>query len=84
MLRQRSMAGFTVHMRVLAFALHIEHVAVASLASLVAGELHRSSSNLADDGAAIVPVLPKAFGNHVMSNNKKDDEGENKESRESE
>src|SRR5690348_10173708 len=70
--RQRSMAGFAVHMRVLAFVLHIEHVAVASLASLVAGKLHRSSGNLADDGAAIVPVLSEALGNHVMANNKKD------------
>jgi hypothetical protein len=83
-LRQRSMTRLAVHMRVLAFALHIKHIRVAGFAGLVTGELHRTGCNLTDRIAAIVPVLPKAAWNHVMSNDEKNDEGENEESRESE
>jgi hypothetical protein len=71
-------------MRVFAFALPIKHIGVACLAGLMAGELHRACCNLTDRIAAIVPVLPEAARNHVMSNDKKNDEGENEESRESE
>ncbi len=71
-------------MRVLAFALHIKHIRVASLAGLMTGKLHWAGCNLTDRIAAIVPVLPEAAWNHVMSNDKKNDEGENEESRESE
>jgi hypothetical protein len=71
-------------MRVLAFTLHIKHIGVARLAGLMAGKLYRAGCNLTDCIAAIVPVLPEAVRNHVMSNDKKNDEGENEESRESE
>lgn len=84
MFGQRSVAGFAVHMRVLAFAFHIEHVTVAGLASLMTGELHRSSCDLADCVAAIMSIPAKAWWNHEMSNNKKDNKSENEESRESE
>jgi len=84
MFRQWSVACFAVHVSMLAFALHIEHLAVASFASLVAGELDWPGCNLADGRAAIVPILSKAPRNDVVSNDKEDDERENEESRESE
>lgn len=78
------MTRLAVHMRVLALAFDIENIGMAGLASLVTGKLHRAGCNLTDRIAAIVPVLPEAARNHVMSNDKKNDEGENEESRESE
>jgi len=81
---ERSVACFAIHMRVLAFALHIENIAVARLAGFVSGVLYRAGCNLTDRIAAIVPVLPKATRNHIMPDYQKNDEGENEESRESE
>jgi hypothetical protein len=81
---QRSVARFAAHVHVSAFALHIEDIGMAGLASLVTGELNGSSRDFAECSTAIVPILPKARWNHVMSNDKKDDEGENEESRETE
>ena len=83
-LGQRPVAGLAVHMRMLALAFHIEDVGVAGFACLVTGKFHRAGRDFADCGAAIVPVLPETRRNHEMSNHKEDDEGENKESRESE
>jgi hypothetical protein len=71
-------------MRVLAFALHIENIGVTRLAGLMPGKLHRAGCNLADRSTPIVPVLPKAGGNYVMPDDKKEDECENEESRETE
>ncbi len=84
MLCQRSMTRLAVHMRVLAFALQIENIGVTRFAGLMPGKLHGAGCNLTDRIAAIVPELPEAARNHVMSNYKKNDEGENEESRESE
>ena len=84
MFRQRSVAGFAVHVRMFALALHIQHIGVAGFASLVAGKLHGVGGDLANGGAAIVPVLSKTLRNDVTSNNKKDNKGENKKSRKSE
>jgi hypothetical protein len=50
----------------------------------MSGKLHRAGRNLTDRSTAIVSILPEARRNHVMSNDKKDDEGENEESREAE
>lgn len=83
MLRQWSMARLAIHVRVLAFALQIEHIGVARLARLVTGELYRTGCNLTDRIAAIVPELPEAARNHIMSNDEENDEGENEESRKS-
>jgi hypothetical protein len=76
------MAGFAVHMRMLALALCVGYVTVAGLAGLVSGKLHRSSTDLSDGVAAVVPILPKALGNHVASDHKKDNESEDEQSRE--
>ena len=84
MLLQRPVARFAVHVRMLAFALYIEDIAVTGFTRLVPGKLYRPCCNLADGSAAVVPVLPKASRNHVMSNDEEDDEGENEESRKSE
>lgn len=81
---QRPVARLAIHVRMLALALHIEHVAMAGFAGLMTGKLHRTGRNLTDRIAAIVAVLSEAFGNHVTSDDKKDNEGENKEPRESE
>jgi hypothetical protein len=82
--RQRSMARLAAHFRVLAFALHIENVGVTRFAGLMSGKLHRAGCNLADRSTAIVSILPEARRDHVMSNDEKNDEGENEESREAE
>ena len=84
MFGQRPVAGLAVHMCVLAVALHIQDIGMARLAGLMTGELHRSRSNFTDSGATVVPILAKAWWNHEVSNNKKDDKGENEQSRESE
>ena len=84
MLCQGSMACFAVHVGVLAFALYVQHVAVAGFASLVSSEFHWPGCNLSNGRAAIVSILPEARWNHVVSNDQKNDEGENEESRESE
>jgi hypothetical protein len=81
---ERSMARFTVHVRMLAFALHVEHVAVTGFTGPVSGEFDRMGRNLADRIAAIVAVLSEAFRDHVTSDDKENNESENKESRESE
>lgn len=78
------MTRLAVHMRVLAFALQIENIGVTRLAGLVSGKLHRAGCNLTNRTAAIVPVLPEGARNHVMSNEKKNDEGQNEEPRKSE
>ena len=79
MLGQCSMACLTVHMRMLAFALHIKHVGVACLTGLMTCKRHRAGCNLSDCIAAIVPVLTEALRNHVTSNHEKDDEGQNEQ-----
>jgi hypothetical protein len=61
------MTRLAVHMRVLAFALQIENIGVTRFAGLMPGKLHRACCNLTDRIAAIVPVLPKAVWNHVVS-----------------
>jgi len=78
------MARFAVHMRVLAFDLHIEDIGVTRFAGLMSGKLHRAGRYLADRSTAIVSILPEARWNHVVSNDENDDEGENEESREAE
>jgi len=83
-LRQRSMTCLAVHMRVLAFALHIQNIGVARLAGLMTGKRDRARCNLTNCRTAIVSILPEARRNYVMSNDKKNDEGENGKSRESE
>ena len=84
MFGQRAVAGLAVHMRVLALALHIQDIGMARLASLMTGELHGSSRDLANGIATIVTVLPEALWNNVTSDYEKDHESENEESRESE
>lgn len=84
MLGQGSVARLAVHVRMLAFALYIEDIAMAGFACLMAGELYLPCSDLANRSAAIVPILSEASWNDVMPNDEKDDEGENEESRESE
>ena len=54
-----SMAGLASHHYMFALLLHIHHVGVTGLASLVAGKGNRPGGCLADGGTAVVPVLPK-------------------------
>jgi hypothetical protein len=68
----------------LTLALHIENVGVTHLASPVTGKFHRTSRNLCNCCSAVVAILPKAGRNHVASNDEKDDESENEESRKAE
>jgi len=84
MFGKRPVARLAVHMCVFALALHIQDIGMARLASLMTGELHRSSRDLANGIAAIVAVLPEALWNNVASDYEKNNKRENKESRESE
>lgn len=74
------MTGFAIHMRVLALALYVKNVAVARFAGLVPGKLDRMRGNVRHGIAAVMSVPSEAFGNHVASNYKKDDESENEQS----
>jgi hypothetical protein len=64
-------------MGMLAFTLCFENVSVAGLAAFMAGELDRMGGNFAYGITAVVPVLAEALWDHVASDHKKDDEGEN-------
>jgi hypothetical protein len=65
------MAGLAVHKRVLTGFLHIQHVRMTVLASLVPGKLHRMGGDIADRVPAVVAVLPKTARNHVSTNYEK-------------
>ena len=81
---QWPVACLTVHMRVLASAFGVKDVCMAVLACLMARKFDGMGRNLADCIAAIVTILPEAGWDNVMSNDKKDNESKNKESREPE
>ena len=80
-LEQSAVAGFAVHMRVLAGLLLVRHIRVAGLARLVPGKLRRVSRNFADCRPAIVPVLPKALGDHEVAHHQKHEKGEDEQPR---
>ena len=84
MFRQRSMTRLAVHMRVLTLALHIQNVGMAAFACLMAGEFCGTGRDVTNCISAVVTVLPKTAGNHVSSNDKKYDEGENEQPRKAE
>jgi len=58
---QRPVAGFAIHVRVLAVFLLIEHVGVAGLAGLVPGEIDRPGRYFGQCIAAIVAVLSETL-----------------------
>jgi len=76
MLRQGSVAGFAVYMRMLAVLLHVQNVRVAGLAGLVTRELYRVSGNITNGRAAIVTILPKGLGDNKPSYHQKQQKGE--------
>ena len=62
-----AMAGFAVHVRMLALAFDVHYIGVARLAGLVAGKLYRACGNLADSSGAIMAILPETLGNHKVA-----------------
>ena len=71
MIRQRPVARFAVHVRVLALRLLIRHIRVAALAGLVPGKLHRLGRNFTNRRAPIVPILPKRLRNYIVAHHQK-------------
>ncbi len=61
MLGQRSVAGFAIHVRVLAILLLLKDVGMAGFAGLVAGEIHGPGRDFRHCVAAVVPILARNF-----------------------
>ena len=76
MLRQGSVAGFAVYVRMLAVLLYVQYVRVAGLAGLVPRELYRVSGNITNGRAAIVPILTKGLRDNKTSYHQKQQKGE--------
>ena len=83
MLRQWSVAGFAVHVCMLAFAFYIRYFRVACLARLVSGISYWKSPDLCDRVRAIMTISTEALRNNVPSNYEEDNECENEKTRES-
>ena len=67
-----AVAGFAVDAGVLAHLLHIQHVAVALLAGLMARVLDGFCREFSQRIAAVMPILSKALGNEVCPHQQKD------------
>ena len=67
MLRLRSVAGFAVHMRMLARLLHIENIGVAGFAGVMTGIVHGARPNLPDRSRTIVSIAAKGLWNDMTS-----------------
>jgi hypothetical protein len=52
----------------LAGFLHVQHITVTCLTSLVSSEVELPRSDFTDRGGSVVPILPEAFGNNVAAN----------------
>ena len=72
------MAGFAVDVGVFALRFHIQNVGVTGFAGLMSGKFDGMRGDLADSGAAIVPVLAKALWNDVVARHQEHQEGEDK------
>jgi hypothetical protein len=75
------MAGFAIHVRVLALALLVGNIRMAGFAGLVSGKLCRVRRNFTDGGGPIVTVLPKARWDHEVADHQEHDECEDKKPR---
>jgi hypothetical protein len=80
-LKKRVMTGLAVDVGMLAGLLFVSHVGVTGLTRVMPGELCRVSGNLAHRSSAVVPILPKAFGDNVVARHQKYQESEDKQPR---
>ena len=78
MIRQRPVARFAIHMRMLARLLFICFVCVARLTGLMAGKLHRLGRNLIHCRRTIMPILSKCLGNDPVTDHQKRKKRESK------
>ena len=62
-LRQRTMAGFAVHMSMLAVALRVGDIGMAGLAGLVTSVVNGPGGQFVERVAAIMPILAEGLGN---------------------
>lgn len=67
MFRQRAVACFTIHMRMLSFILRIGDIGVARFACLMAGIIDRLRREFIQCCTTIVPVLTKGLGDEETS-----------------
>lgn len=76
---QRPVTGFTIHLRMLAFAFQVQNVRVAGFAGLMSGIRNGLGFDLSQRIAAKVPILPKTFGHKIApyQNEDKDPGGKN-------
>lgn len=74
MFRQRAVAGLTIHMRMPAIFLFVEHIDVTGLAGLMAGEVDGPGRDFGECVAAIMAVLPKALRHHKTPNDQEEED----------
>jgi hypothetical protein len=78
---KRPVTRLTVHTRMFSGSLHLKHVAVAILATLMTGIGERLRRKLFECGSPIVAVLSKTLWNKVRSHQQEHDEHKRKSSR---
>ena len=81
MLGQRSVAGFTVDVCVLAISFLFENVGMAGFARLVPSKIERAGCYFRKSITPIVPVLSEAFGDQKSSNDQEQEDPQHKDSR---
>jgi len=80
MFRQGTVARFAIYVRVPAVFLLVENVRVAGFASLMAGEVDGTGSDVGQRVPAIVAVLSKALRNHEAADSQKNEHAEQEDS----
>jgi len=83
-LSKRPMAGLAVDTRMFARLLHIQHVGVAGLAGIMAGEVDRAGGYLCNRRSTVVSIFAEALRHDEVANDQEDHKGNHKEKRESE
>ena len=81
---QRPMAGFAIHVSVLATLFLVEDIGMAGFTGLMAGEIEWPGGDFGQRIAAIVSVLSETAGHHKASDNQKQDYARDEQSCQSE
>ena len=82
-LGQRSVAGFAIHVRVLAIFFLFQDVGMAAFASLVPREIHWPDCDFRQCVAAIVPILSKTFWDQKTTEDQEQEDARDEDSRQS-
>jgi hypothetical protein len=71
MFGQRPVAGFAIHVSVLACAFFLDDICVAIFAGAVTGEVHRASGSFGHRVSTVMAVLTEALWNQIGAHPKK-------------